>query len=75
MCVAKPYRSTVVYDPDALQDFLTGVRSKEERKAAFNAVDKLRRVGEFYVVLAVAKDKADFEKKKRVAQERGRQYA
>ena len=46
MCVAKPYRSTVVYDPDALQDFLTSVRSKEERKAAFNAVDKLRRVGE-----------------------------
>ena len=111
MCVARPYRSTVVYDPDALQDFLTGVRSKEERKAAFNAVDKLRRVGEalapphmkplqgeaslnelrprqgrsptrliyrrvgdVYVVLAVAKDKADFEKKKRVAQERGRQY-
>lgn len=112
MCVSKPYRSTVVYDPDALLDFLTGVKSKEERKAAFNAVDKLRRVGEalapphmkplqgeanlnelrprqgrsstrllygrvddVYVVLAVAKDKADFEKKKRVAQERGRQYA
>lgn len=31
MCVAKPYRSTVVYDPDALLDFLTGVRSKERR--------------------------------------------
>jgi hypothetical protein len=46
MCVAKPYRSTVVYDLDALLDFLTGVTSKEERKAAFNAVDKLRRVGE-----------------------------
>jgi hypothetical protein len=46
MCVAKPYRSTVRYDPDALQNFLTGVRSKEERKTAFNAVDKLRRVGE-----------------------------
>jgi hypothetical protein len=112
MCVARPYRATVVYDPDALQDFLTGVRSKEERKAAFNAVDKLRRVGEalapphmkplqaetnlnelrprqgrsptrliyrrvgdIYIVLAVARDKADFEKKKRVAQERGRQYA
>jgi hypothetical protein len=112
MCVAKLYRATVVYDPDALLDFLAGVRSKEERKAAFNAVDKLRRVGEalapphmkplqgetnlnelrprqgrsptrliyrrvgdVYIVLAVAKDKADFEKKKRVAQERGRQYA
>jgi hypothetical protein len=109
--VAKPYRSTVVYDPEAIQDFLTGARSKEERKAAYNAVDKLRRVGEalapphmkplqgeanlnelrprqgrsptrllyrrvgdVYIVLAVAKDKADFEKKKRVAQERGRQY-
>jgi hypothetical protein len=34
-----------------------------------------RRVGDVYIVLAVAKDKADFEKKKRVAQERGRQYA
>lgn len=109
--VARPYRSTVVYDPDALQDFLVGVRSKEERKAAFNAVDKLRRVGDAlapphmkplqgetdlcelrprqgrsptrllyrrvgdaYVVLAVAKDKTDFEKKKHAAQERGRQY-
>ncbi len=87
------------------------MRSKEERKAAVNAVDKLRRVGEalapphmkplegeanlnelrprqgrsptrliyrrlgdVYIVLAVAKDKADFEKKKRVAQKRGRQY-
>jgi len=57
MCVAKPSRSTVVYDPDALLDFLTGVRSKEERKAAFIAVDKLRRVGNVYIVLAVAKDR------------------
>lgn len=109
--MAKRYRSTVVYDPGALQDLLIGVRSKEERKAAYNAVDKLRRVGEalapphmkplrgetnlnelrprqgraptrllyrrvgdIYVVLAVAKDKADFEKKKRIAQERGAQY-
>lgn len=46
MCRVRLYRSTVVYDPDALQDFLTGVRRKEERKAAFNAVDKLRRGGE-----------------------------
>lgn len=111
MCVPKPYRSTVVYDPDALQDFLVGVRSKEERNAAFNAVDKLRRIGDglapphmkplqgetglcelrprqgrsptrllyrragdVYIVLAVAKDKTDFERKKRAAQERGRQY-
>ena len=40
------------------------MRSKEERRAAFNAVDKLRRIGDAYVVLAVAKDKADFEKRR-----------
>ena len=109
--MARPYRSTVLYDPDALQDFLADVKSKEERKAAYNAVDKLRRVGtalapphmkplqgeanlnelrprqgrsptrliyrrfgDAYIVLAVAKDKSDFEKKKRIAQERARQY-
>lgn len=33
-----------------------------------------RRVGDAYIVLAVAKDKTDFEKKKRAAQERGRQH-
>lgn len=58
MCVATPYRSTVVYDPDALLDFLTGVRSKEERKAAFNAVDKLRRVGEALAPPHMSRSKA-----------------
>ncbi len=43
--MARPYRSTVLYDPDALQDFLADVKSREERKAAYNAVDKLRQVG------------------------------
>jgi hypothetical protein len=44
--VARPYLSTVLYDPDALADFLSDVKSREEHKAALNAVDKLRRVGE-----------------------------
>jgi hypothetical protein len=43
--MARPFRSTVLYDPDALQDFLADVKSREERKAAYNAVDKLRQVG------------------------------
>lgn len=43
--MARPYRSTVLYDPDALQDFLEDVKSTEERKAAYNALDKLRQVG------------------------------
>ncbi len=109
--MARLYPATVLYDPDALLDFLTGVKSREERKAAYNAVDKLRRVGEalapphmkplkgepnlnelrprqgqsptrliyrrfadVYVILAVAKDKSDFEKKKPIARERARQY-
>lgn len=85
--MARPYRSTVLYDPDALQDFLAEVKSREERKAAYNAVDKLRRVGsalgppymkplqgESYVVLAVAKHKQDFETKKRLAGARAGQY-
>lgn len=87
------------------------MKSREERKAALNAVDKLRRLGESlapphmkplqgeanlnelrprqgrsptrliyrrcgeqYIVLAVAKDKSDFERKKPIAHERGRQY-
>ena len=33
-----------------------------------------RRFTDTYVILAVAKDKSDFEKKKRMAQERARQY-
>lgn len=35
---------TVVYDPEAVLD-LERVKAKEERKALFNAVDKLRRLG------------------------------
>lgn len=40
----RPY--TVIYDPDAVVEFAMAVKSKEERKAIFNAVDKLREVGE-----------------------------
>lgn len=43
---ARPYPSTVVYDPDAAAELATAVKSKEERKAIFNAVDKLRQLGE-----------------------------
>jgi hypothetical protein len=35
----------VVYDPDAVAEFVA-VKSKEEQKAIFNAVDKLRELGE-----------------------------
>ena len=34
----------VVYDPDAVID-LENVKGRDDRKALFNAVDKLRRVG------------------------------
>ena len=34
------------YDPDALHDFSDDVKSKSERLAVANAVDKLRRLGE-----------------------------
>ena len=34
------------YDPDAVIELATAVKSKEERKAIFNAVDKLRQLGE-----------------------------
>jgi hypothetical protein len=36
----------VIYDPDAVIEFVMAVKSKEERKAIFNAVDKLRELGE-----------------------------
>ena len=36
----------MVYDPDAAIELATAVKSKEERKAIFNAVDKLRQLGE-----------------------------
>jgi hypothetical protein len=38
--------ATVVYDPDAAAEFAMAVKSKDERKALLNAVDKLRRLGE-----------------------------
>lgn len=36
----------VIYDPDAVIEFVMAVKSKEERKAIFSAVDKLRELGE-----------------------------
>lgn len=42
----RPHPFTVVYDPDAAVELATAVKSKEERKAIFNAVDKLRQLGE-----------------------------
>lgn len=39
-----PY--AVIYDPDAVVELVMAVKSKEERKAIFNAVDKLRELGE-----------------------------
>jgi hypothetical protein len=43
---SRPHLATVVYDPDAVMEFATAVKSKDERKAIFNAVDKLRHLGE-----------------------------
>lgn len=37
---------TVIYDADAVVEFVTAVKSKEERGAIFNAVEKLRELGE-----------------------------
>ena len=42
----RPHPFTVVYDPDAAIELATAVKSKEERKAIINAVDKLRQLGE-----------------------------
>ena len=42
----RPHPFTVVYDPDATAELAVAVKSKEERKAIFNAVDKLRQLGE-----------------------------
>jgi hypothetical protein len=36
----------VVYDPDAVAEFATAVKAKEERRAMLNAVDKLRELGD-----------------------------
>jgi len=43
---SKPRPYTVIYDPDAVVEFVMAVKSKEERRALVNAVDKLREVGE-----------------------------
>lgn len=40
----RPRAVAVVYDPDAVLD-LEEVKGRDERKALFNAVDKLRRLG------------------------------
>jgi phage-related protein len=37
---------TVIYDPDAVVELVAAVKAKEERRAIFNAVEKLREVGE-----------------------------
>ncbi|HEX5853543.1 MAG TPA: type II toxin-antitoxin system RelE/ParE family toxin [Solirubrobacteraceae bacterium] len=36
----------VIYDPDAVSDFVTAVKSKEEQRAILNVVLKLRELGE-----------------------------
>lgn len=41
----RPFAFTVLYDPDCLADFNEQVKAKDERKAVYNAVDKLRRLG------------------------------
>lgn len=41
---SKPAPVTVVYDPEAVLD-LEAIKGKDDRKAIFNAVDKLRRLG------------------------------
>ncbi len=42
----KPRPHTVIYDPDAVAEFVVAVKSKEEQKAILNVVDKLRTLGE-----------------------------
>ena len=42
----RPRPVTVVYDPDAVAEFVVAIKSKEERRAMLNAIDKLRELGE-----------------------------
>jgi hypothetical protein len=42
----KSFPYTVIYDPDAVVELVTSVKSKEERNAIFNAASKLRDLGE-----------------------------
>ena len=44
--MAGPHPHTVLYDPDAVAELATAMKSKEDRAAVFNAVDKLRQLGE-----------------------------
>jgi hypothetical protein len=44
--VARPHPFTVVFDPEAVVELAMAVKSKEERKAVFNAVAKLRQLGD-----------------------------
>jgi hypothetical protein len=37
---------TVIYDPEAVVELVSAVKSKEELRAIFNAVQKLRELGE-----------------------------
>jgi hypothetical protein len=39
-------RYTVIYDPDAVHEFVTVVKSKEGHRSILNAVLKLRELGE-----------------------------
>lgn len=41
-----PWPYAVIYDPEAVAEFVTAVKSREEQKAILNAVDKLRTLGE-----------------------------
>lgn len=41
-----PSPHAVIYDPDAVAEFVSAVKSKEEQKAIVNAVLKLRELGE-----------------------------
>jgi hypothetical protein len=43
---SKSWPYTVIYDPDAVAEFVTAVKSKEEHRAMINAVVKLRELGE-----------------------------
>jgi Phage derived protein Gp49-like (DUF891) len=43
---AKQWPHTVIYDPDAVAEFVTAVKSKEDHRSILNAVLKLRELGE-----------------------------
>jgi hypothetical protein len=43
---SKPWPYTVIYDPDAVAEFVTAVKSKSEQRAILNAAAKLRELGE-----------------------------